>query len=625
MTFSTERGCMLKTFWLFQKNPLELPKGKRVLFWGWNLGLVLLSGICLGAMVLIYAFGHYDFRLFRSYVENPLILLLNILPVVILELVLWLVTARSALAFLVTAIVSMGFSLGNYFKLLFRDDPFMFQDLKYLREAGTITQTASYDLSLDERIVFGLLCVAFGTIVLGLLARGRIRFGPRLILAAVVLLLCVPLGKTYASDRIYDISTQNYDYINRWSSTQQYISRGFFYPFLHSVSAGTAKPPEGYDEKETAALLANYVDADIPEERKVDLIFLQLEAFSDFSRFDHVAGVDWAAAYDTYHQLEAESYTGELVTSIFAGGTVQTERSVLTGYVTQENYRAATNSYAWYLQSQGYAVEGSHPCYQWFYNRRNVNRYLGLSNYYFLENRYQELAGGIAQDRILLPDIYDLYTANRDGAGSPYFSFNVTYQGHGPYDTETVWRGQHYTDGRYSAETTNILDNYLGSVADTAEQLNQLLDMFQKEDRPVVVVAFGDHKPWLGDGNSAYQELGVVLNASTEEWFRNYYSTRYLIWANDAAKAQLGEDFTGEGPDLSPCFLMNEVFSLCGWEGNSYLQAMEEIREILPVVTAVGWYKEDDRLTNTLSQEGTNALHRLRTLEYYDSHHFRYD
>lgn len=615
---------MLKTFWLFQKEPPSGSSRLRAAFWTWNAGMALLAGLCLGSMVLIYAFGHYDFRLFRSYVENPLILLLNVLPVMALMLFLWLVTGRAWLAFLVTSVVAMGFSLGNYFKILFRDDPLMFQDLQHIREAGTIAVDASYDLSLDARIVFGLACVALGTVVLALLVRGRIPLKPRLLLAAAVLLACIPGGKLYESDQIYNASTRNTAYINQWSSTQQYLSRGFVYPFLHSVWSGAAKPPEGYDEKEAKALLANYTDADIQSEKKVDLIFLQLEAFADFSLLENVGGVDWERAYDTYHAMEAESYTGNLVTSIFAGGTVRTERSVLTGYVTAENYRTDTNSYAWYLQSQGYTVEGAHPCYQWFYNRRNINGWLGLPNYYFLENRYQELAGGIAPDEVLLPDIFDLYAANRDSSGAPYFSFNVTYQGHGPYDTEGVWREQYFTDGRYSIETTNILDNYLGSVADTAEHLKALLDAFQAEERPVVVVAFGDHMPWLGDGNSAYQELGVNLDISTEAGFRNYYSTRYLVWANDAAKAALGNDFTGEGPDLSPNYLMSEVFALCGWEGSAWMQAAEDLRETLPVVTNVGRYSEGGQLTDTLTEVGAEALRKLRSMEYYDSHTFRY-
>lgn len=615
----------MRHFWLFQPSDRQLSGGKKAVFWCWNLGVLLMAGVCLGLLSIFFAYGDYPDVLMGSYLRRPLLLALNIAPVAALVLLLYALIGRPWIAFLAAAILVWGLSLGNYYKLRFRDDPVMFQDLKYLREAGSIAKTANYDLTPDKRVWFGLGCIVLGTLLLFFLVRGVPRRRVRLPLFLAGAALCVPLSRLYTDQEIYNVKTQNYDYINRWSSTQVYLSKGFIYPFLHSVTTGFIETPKGYREGEAAELLDSYRPADIPETEKVDIITLQLEAFADFSRFENVEGIDWEAAYSVYHTLEAESYTGNLVTNIFAGGTVNTERAFLTGFADQWNYRANTNSYGWYFSSQGYAAEGSHPSYEWFYNRRNVNGYLGLPTYYFYENRFSELyTGGIATDDVLLPEIFRLYEENRDGEGKPYFSFNVTYQGHGPYDTESVWRGRHYTDGRYSTATANIVDNYLGSVSDTAEQLQWLLDQLREEDRPVVVVAFGDHKPWFGDGNSAYQELGVNLDTATEEGFYNYYSTRYLIWANDAAKAALDNDFVGEGPDVSSCFLMNLLFDQCGWQGDAWAQAATEIWRTLPVLTTVGRYVQNGRLTETLDEAGQAALQTFKCLEYYYGTHFRY-
>ena len=116
---------------------------------------------------------------------------------------------------------------------------------------------------------------------------------------AVGILLCAAGAGVYADDDLYDNKTENFDYINRWSSTQLYLSKGFIYPFLHSITVGSIEPPEGYDEDAARELLASYADADLPEERKVDLLTIQLEAFADFSRFAGVEGVDWESAYGT--------------------------------------------------------------------------------------------------------------------------------------------------------------------------------------------------------------------------------------------------------------------------------------------------------------------------------------
>lgn len=561
----------------------------------------------------------------KTYFHHPLILFLNIAPVVLALFLLYALMGRSWSAFLLADLVIWGLSLGNYYKLRFRDDPLMFQDLKNLRDAAAITAMADYDLTPDKRCVFGVLCLLSGTAFLFFLARGKLPKKPRLILLAVCAALCLPTAKLMENTDVYNSKTQNFDQIERWSSTQVYLSKGFVYPFLHSITAGAVKPPAGYSQAETRALLESCTPEDIPEEKKVDLIAIQLEAFADFSLFDGVEGIDFHRAYEAYHALEAESYTGNLVTNIFAGGTVDTERAFLTGFADQQNYRADTNSYAWYLRSQGYAAEGCHPSYEWFYNRRNVNGYLGLPVYYFIENRFRELyPHGEAPDKVLFPEIFRLYEENRDGAGNPYFSFNVTYQGHGPYGTEDVWRGHHFTDGRYSTETANIVDNYLGSVMDTANQLQRLFNRFRQESRPVVLLVFGDHKPWLGYGNSAYQELGVNLDLATEEGFYNYYSTRYLIWANDAAKAALGGDFTGEGPDVSSCFLMNLLFDQLGWTGDSWAQATSAVWREIPVLTDVGRYVRKGELTAELDAEGQKHLQTYLELQYYYSTYFQY-
>ena len=141
------------------------------------------------------------------------------------------------------------------------------------------------------------------------------------------------------------------------------------------------------------------------------------------------------------------------------------------------------------------------------------------------------------------------------------------------------------------------MDNYLASLQDTAKELRAFLDTLEGEERPIVVVGYGDHMPWMGDGNTAYEELGIDLDTSTEQGFYNYYSTRYFIWANDAAKAAIGHDFTGQGDTVSSCFLMNEVFEALGWEGSDWIQAGNDIRATLPVITSLGRYVENGTLT----------------------------
>ena len=416
-------------------------------------------------------------------------------------------------------------------------------------------------------------------------------------------------------------NTQNFEHLNQWSATQNYISHGFWYPFLHSIGDFVETPPSGYNKKDTAAFIASYADADIPADRKINIIGLMREAYADFSRYN-VAGLD-VSDYDVYHALEAESYTGDLVTNIFAGGTVDTERCFLTGNFQLKNFRGNANSYAWYLRQQGYTVEGSHPYFQWFYNRLNINGYLGFERYRYYEEDYETMTQATyPEDRILLPEIYKDFQACVS-AGKPYFSFSVNVQSHGPYPTWDTGATE-YLKGDYTIECKNAMNSYMTTIMDTDRELAKLIDQLRTDPAPVLLVTFGDHLPWMGDGNSFYDEMGIDINPSTDESFLRHYSTRYLIWANDAAKEIIGHDVVGEGPAISPCYLMNLVFDQLGWEGPGFMQAMDDMMVEFPVVTTKGRYEVDGVLTDKIPEEHKEQFDKFQYMQYYWRNEFLY-
>lgn len=583
--------------------------------------LLALAAACLGVLSLWFAVVDNRNAMFLSYFTHPLIALLNLLPVLLLALLLYFLIGRAWIAYGLTVLVVLGFTAGNFFKLTFRNDPVLFEDLLLLKEAGDMA--GKYRLFLNKSMVFAIVLVLLGGAALFFLARAKTGWKPRLLCALVTLLIALPLSGLYANAQIYENATRNEDLISRFSATQVYTSKGFVYPFLYSVKSASDAPPEGYDADRAERLLAAYEDAAIPDGEKADVIAIQLEAFNDFTKWN-VPGLN-PEVYALYHELEAESYTGNLVTNIFAGGTVDTERCFLTGFSELGSFRGPTNSYVRYFKDQGYFAEGSHPCYSWFYNRANINANLGFDDYWFVENYYGAFTDNQpGADAVLFPHLMGFYNSHAAASAQPYFSFNVTYQGHGPYaDDRTYWGDGWVEDGVYADDVSTILNNYFGSVHNTSENLKLLLDRYREAERPLVVVIFGDHNPWMGDANSIYDLLGVDLDVSTKEGFLNYYATRYLIWANDAAKEALGNDFQGEGPDIGPYFLMNELFRLCGWEGPAYLQAVDPVSREVPVMNApTGLYLERGVLTDSLSDAGAALAGDYESLQYYWRRHY---
>lgn len=608
---------------LLQARPAdELSTKRRVIFWLWNALLIAGAAAVLGLISLALAPATYGWDIFRDYFSHPALVTLNLLPVLALAGLFYGLTGRAWLAYVLTALPVLGLSFANYYKLAFRDDPVVAADLLLVSEAGKMAE--NYQLFLSAKLAAALVLAVLSVVLLALLAKGRPRFPRRGIVAALAAVVMLASAPTYASGNTYN-DNASFAHLNQWSQTHQYIARGLLYPFLYSIGDAIPSPPKGYSEREAAELLTRYEDGVIPEDKKVNIVGIMLEAFADFSVYDQIEFQQ--DAYAIYHALEAEGYSGTLLTNIFAGGTVNTERAFLTGYPSGDHdYRVNTPSYVWYLKSQGYQTSGDHPCFEWFYNRKNVNSFLGFDSYRFVENYYTQFTdGGVALDSIFMPELTASVLKQLED-DAPLFSFSVSYQGHGPYNTDVCWWGKvddYIANYDLDTESRYILANYFGSVLDTQRHLADMADAFRASDDPIVLVVFGDHKPWLGNGNSVYQALGIDLSQADKESFYAYWSTKYLIWANDAAKEALGTDLTGEGPTVSPCFLMNVLFEQLGWEGDAYMQAVEQCRQTLPVVHNSGSFlTAQGELAKALTEEDTLLARQLEYLAYYRSRHF---
>ena len=597
--------------------------GQRALFYLWNVLVLLLSSLAISVFCLRLGIGLSDTQIFKDYFRFPLLLLLNTLPVLALQLLLLCLFNRQWAAFLGTAIVFVGAALGDFYKLKFRGEPFLFSDMSSIGAAMNVA--GSYDLRPNKRIVLILACVLVGLVLMIVLVRGRLRPVTRFVCAALVLLSVYPLGRfVYGSQAIYTSPAASTDHmIYGWAQMEQ-MSKGFVYQFLYSMAGNGAVRPADYDEARAAGLLAAYEDTDIPEERKVNLLVFQLEAYADL-RSAGIEGID-PTVYAPFDRLLAESLHGNMIANVFAGGTINTERSFLAGTTRLLDYSGPAPSYVRYLTGQGYTAVGSHPNARYTYNRFNINSYLGFDEYWYGDDHYTEQLAALPapwiSDAVLFPEVARQFLETAH-SGTPVFSFNVTMQGHSPYGSSAydgfdaiLW------DGEASDVTYSQLNRYLGSVKETGALLWDLVERLRDDEAPVVLLAFGDHKPGLGDGGSSFLELGVDMNTSRFEGLRNYYGTTWIIWANNAARELLGSDFEGEGPSLSPGLLMTYLFDQLGWTGNAYMQFQRDVLARLPVCNITGSFLADGRLTADLSESDRLLYREWEWLQYYTLRHF---
>ena len=203
----------------------------------------------------------------------------------------------------------------------------------------------------------------------------------------------------------------------------------------------------------------------------------------------------------------------------------------MTGYNNSEFNAVTTESYVRYFKRQGYYTEAMYPCFGWFYDCRNINEGLGFDNFDYYENAYSKITEDMVQSEMysgFLSD-YDFFQyiikgyENAKERKQNYFNFSVTYQNHGSYSANPLGETEYvnWKDG-YNAEDFNILNNYLNGISRTDEAIGSLYQYILQENEPIILIIFGDHKPWLGDNNSVYDMLGIDFDMDKADEARSY-------------------------------------------------------------------------------------------------------
>lgn len=606
----------LKAFWQRLRKPPEYSSG---LSWVLTLGLMVLAAVGITCLCLIIGSITFERRRFFAYLDDADVLLFNFAPVLLVMLLLYALTNRAWISYLLTGITFLGLSFVNYFKIALRGDPFTFSDFSVAKEGVGIA--GSYELILPNWFYISVFLLVAGSLVLLRYGRARVK-GKRWWIR--VLSFCAVTAAGFGlwqgvyrdTDRYDEMLYVNQEVFNVWKDAENYASKGFIYSFLDSVAESFPELPEGYSAQRAQELLGAYEDKPIPQEQQVNVVVTMLESFADLSVYDSIHFT--SDPYESYHALLEECYHGTLISDTIGGGTNNAERSFLTGFTfPQPNYRGQTNSFVHYFGANGYYTDGSHPGYEWFYERADVNRRLGFDRYLLTENYWWQASQvDHADDAFFFPELRRIYEEQTQG-DAPYFSYSISYQNHSPYNTTALDGAEYISHEGLNDEAYYLINNYLHGIKDTGDQVSAYVDQFREDEEPVVLLFFGDHKASFGNANCYYPLLGLNDSVYTPDGCRDMFSVPYFIWANDAAKAVLGQDFRGEGHTISPAFLMTELFDACGWEGSSWIQYQRSVREHIPVMHRDFLYIEDGEMVYDLSEEGQQLYTDFLIVQHY--------
>lgn len=614
----------------FFSKKLELSPGWTVLLW-----------LALGGFILLFCVALQPGALtntLRNFLHEPRLIVLNLFPILALLGVLWALLGNLFWAGSLTALVFHLLSLVNLIKVECRKDPLVPPDFGLLGEA--MTATGEYQLDLHLPYLAVIVLVSLALFLLGVKCKTKLK--PWLRAGAGLLLAGLFVGSmltVYPSAEVYTQMVKSVDGLSSSNVPAVFDETGFLYCFLHNYGLYEAQVPAGYDPAEAAAWAADTGEAVEPLD--VDVILIQCEAFSDLyeaEAFDYAPGEN---PLELYWQVAAseQAVSGHIVVSNYGAGTANTEFDVLTGVETNllnENSTSAfrlihhqTASLARVFGARGYGNWFMHPGEAWFYNRQSVYDYLGFGERTFVDEfrgRFPWKGAYVSDEGfgMMLREKYEAYRASTD---APWFAFTVTIQNHQayPWSRYAERPAEAPLKVPVSDETLETLSVYAEGIRDSARLLHDMTLYLDEQERPTLLVFWGDHLPALGKSFSVYREIGLDIGNEAELASAfDTYTTPFVLWANRAYCEQY--DFAARaaaldlpaGERISDVYLGELVCELCGLEGaDPWWDFLGEARRALPVICGGRYILPDGTMTETLTPAQQAVEDKLRKWGYY--------
>ncbi|MCH4082826.1 MAG: LTA synthase family protein [Olsenella sp.] len=401
--------------------------------------------------------------------------------------------------------------------------------------------------------------------------------------------------------------------LNHWNSMYSTSRQGFFPCFVKEFQARLIPVPANYNDSDAKSvekdLVSQYAkrlgtgaSSDSGTARKAavaqfkkkrpTVVVIMNESFSDLSVYKSISAAGYAGPTFVKTSLTDALLRGDSYTSIFGGGTCNSEFEALCG--VNLHYLGA-NKYPYtqwdftkvpcmprQFAALGYKTYAIHPNEATNWDRKRVYEQMGFDRFYSITDfaGAQTYHNGYVSDRATYQKILTLLKKG----STPEFIHTVTMQNHGPFTTGTIPTADELDYEPEGASTSDnfMLNEYLSCATESDRAIEWFLGEVKKLDRPVAVLFFGDHQPKPA---SPYATLGYEDESSIQIAERMYHTT-YFMWANyDVA----GNSQTSETEDLPVSALGDKLMYHIGAPISRRQEANLASRKSLPILSLIGY------------------------------------
>jgi phosphoglycerol transferase MdoB-like AlkP superfamily enzyme len=549
------------------------------------------------------------------------VFLLTYLIILLVELIAAGLSGQVRLGLYLNLILFSALGMINHVKLFFRGDPFIAGDLLSVGEtAQTIDQLL---FAPSSRFLLALLLLIINLLLVVRVRNTRWPPGLRWPLTAVSLALLLLLGQglVLQPDRLRAIlGIHPYP----WNQMVQYNQNGVVIPFIQSTRNQNTSVPDHTDALSADLFsLPPQARRDQADPQKPNIIAIMSESFADFANIRPIETSEPVTPFFRQLQHDPNVRHGNLLVSIFGGGTCNTEFEFLTGSSMlfladgslpyNSYFSGKTHALPDLLGQQGYRCVAIHPFLPTFWNRNRVYPAIGFDSFISLEDFSP---GGLVRDFVGaqadFAQIIRTYEAKRPD--ERLFIFSVTMQNHFPYiSSEEILSGLKYNIRLPAMTQVESVELYLSLLRQSDDALRDLITYFSRADEPTLIVLFGDHLP---GNNSVFQNFyeslfNKQLASLTLQETEKIYETPWLIWANYDLP-QLAEDV------ISPNFLGTMVLDLAGAAKSPYFEQVSQLHTTIAAMSNKMVIRRDGRTFDreSLPENLIEPLNRYRAVEY---------
>lgn len=472
--------------------------------------------------------------------------------IALLNIILATVFNKNNRSFLALSIVFTLLLIISYFKIQFRDVPLLPWDFTLAGVAATVV--LRFKLLPSFSLV--AMIILFVAVIIAILFLTK-KYGKNLSLGVIPRIFTLVIS-TFIIGIYFKTSLLN-EGVNLFEAKEYYLEKGFVTAFTESMQyLIPLEAPENYNE-DTMSLIYNNINSMTEDEAEVkpNIIVIMSESFWDITRVKELGFDD--EIFPTYRKLQNTSVTGELLTNVYNGGTVNTEFEMLTGFSVsylpseympyQRCMRPGFFSINSYLKSIGYDSLAIHPFEKSNYNRSTAYEYFGFDKSLW-EGDFDEDAErmrGYISDHALTEKIISEYEKHNEETNSPWFNLSVSMQNHGGY-----WETLLDKDKAFYINDSSFKESTQGSIEDLATGLHyadlalgELIDYFENVEEPTLIIMFGDHMTNAGPIGETLLDQSTLLGedynlsvsgkgvqAKTQQGILEQRRVPFMAWSN---------------------------------------------------------------------------------------------